>query len=89
MLIIKSTETHQNADLQRVLSDIQSLADHVSCYCEDMENATASSAVMRLPFPLLPDYAQQLDNLFHNDENIVRKLPQNLERNANKPILTN
>jgi hypothetical protein len=54
-----------------------------------MENATASSAVMRLPFPLLPDYAQQLDNLFHNDENIVRKLPKNLERNANKPILTN
>ena len=75
MLIIKSTDTHQNADLQRVLSEIKTLADQVSCYCEDMGDVPAGSNLMRLPIPLLPDCAQELDSLFHNDENIVRTLP--------------
>lgn len=74
MLVIKSTDTHQNADLQRVLSEIQTLADQVSCYCEDMGNVPAGSNLMRLPLPLLPSCAEELDKLYHNDENIVRIL---------------
>jgi hypothetical protein len=57
-----------------LLSNTRILADQVSCDCEDMGNVPGLPNLMRQPIPLLPDYAQELDDLFHNSETMVRTL---------------
>lgn len=71
MLIIKSTDNLQNADQRKVLRAVQKLADQVSCLREEMDNVhRRRSNLLRLPHPLLPDFALQLDKILH--ENMVR-----------------
>lgn len=72
MLILKTTENSHSPALCEVLSDIQKLACHVSCYCEDMVYVPERSDLLRLPKSLLPDAAQRLDNLLHDNAIMVR-----------------
>lgn len=72
MLIIKSQDYLQNADQHRFLSNVQKLAGQISCNGSNMKYVEGASDVMRLPIPLTPECAEELDNLLHSDENIVR-----------------
>lgn len=76
MLILKTTDKSHSPGLCEILSDIQKLACHVSCYCEDMAYVPERSDLLRLPKSLLPDPAQRLHKLLHDNVIMVRACAQ-------------
>lgn len=72
MLVLKTTDKSHSPGLCEILSDIQKLAYQVSCHCEDMAYVPGRSDLLRLPKSLLPDPAQILDNLLHDNVIMVR-----------------
>lgn len=95
MLVLRPDDVSHSPGLCEVLSNIQKLACQVSCYCEDMTYVPERSDLLRLPKSLLPDPAQRLDNLLHDNVIMVRAqyiLPNNrstkLTRIKKKSVLS-
>lgn len=73
MLILRCLDSSLDMEVRDTLLDIQRLAQQIVCYYEDMEYAEGRTHLLRLPIPLLPQPAIDVNNLLH--EKMVRENP--------------
>lgn len=85
MLILKSTDNLQNADLHNVLGGIKKLADQVCWCCKDVENICGRIDLKKLPEDLHPREIRKLYDLLHHDTILVCMLFKSIEASTNKP----